>query len=496
MKKPTSKGFLAVILYALCTLSIMNLVVVENAVSKQHGKSVTGPPLGYVRYPRIPTTGDPGPDDNHLHIIFSSECNAFQQWQSEVLLASAKMVNQRGRITRIVSGCYGEDAVSDRQHLTRPKGELDEKTPFRLLNRSVNEDFGLFITPSFEGAMEFPWINKPYGIHYFMQHAKAELEKAGETVVAILDPDFIFLKPLTMFNNDTSEIIVTRFAQRDKTNPAQLDRPLPGRPVGQRYGLEGNWVETFNVSRIAGSKSPALKWDKPLARRYTSVGPPLLLDIQDLADLVPLWRKFMRPVLLQETHILADMWAYSIAAAHVGLRHTQLDHFMISHPGISGEAYPFVDAWPRNMSCRAPVMHSPIPVFIHMATTFNSPDRIIGPWMFHKGFIPANIFDCDSPLLKQPPDSMYSLVAENTKDTKVIQSAWLHCQTLFKINQVLVAYKQKFCFEFEARKVLRLGQQYGGKCKRHQANSKWCFDMAAAEYSDSDDEAIIRKVLQ
>ena len=40
-----------------------------------------------------------------------------------------------------------------------------------------------------------------------------------------------------------------------------------------------------------------------------SVGPPLMLHVDDLADLAPVWSKNMRHVLKYDTDILADMWA-------------------------------------------------------------------------------------------------------------------------------------------------------------------------------------------
>ena len=41
---------------------------------------------------------------------------------------------------------------------------------------------GLFVTPPFEGAVDFPWINKPSSVSYFMQHAREELDRMGETI--------------------------------------------------------------------------------------------------------------------------------------------------------------------------------------------------------------------------------------------------------------------------------------------------------------------------
>ena len=46
------------------------------------------------------------PDD--IHIVFSTGCNLFQHWQAEVVLHSHMKVGQRGKITRVVSGCDTE----------------------------------------------------------------------------------------------------------------------------------------------------------------------------------------------------------------------------------------------------------------------------------------------------------------------------------------------------------------------------------------------------
>ena len=142
--------------------------------------------------------GGPSKDNGKLHVIFSSGCNYFQHWQSELLLASAQWVGQQGRITRIVSGCHDKSAEKvAHRHQTFPQGKNDLLVSLPELNRSVNENFGLYVTPSFPGAKDFPWINKPSSIQYFLEHAAPELERAGESVIAILDPDFIFMKKLT-----------------------------------------------------------------------------------------------------------------------------------------------------------------------------------------------------------------------------------------------------------------------------------------------------------
>jgi len=47
--------------------------------------------------------------EDDIHIVFSTGCNLFQHWQAEVVLYSHLKVGQRGKITRVVSGCDTEN---------------------------------------------------------------------------------------------------------------------------------------------------------------------------------------------------------------------------------------------------------------------------------------------------------------------------------------------------------------------------------------------------
>ena len=44
-----------------------------------------------------------------VHIVISTGCSGYQNWQSEVLLYSWAKVKQPGRITRIAAGCKTEE---------------------------------------------------------------------------------------------------------------------------------------------------------------------------------------------------------------------------------------------------------------------------------------------------------------------------------------------------------------------------------------------------
>ena len=49
---------------------------------------------------------------DEIHVIFSTDCSPYQDWQTLVVFHSAKVVGQKGRITRIASGCDTEKQES------------------------------------------------------------------------------------------------------------------------------------------------------------------------------------------------------------------------------------------------------------------------------------------------------------------------------------------------------------------------------------------------
>ena len=437
-----------------------------------------GPPLGYIRVPKFSVpVSKRNEDDGKLHIIFSSGCNYFQHWQSELLLASAYWVGQRGRITRLVSGCHDKTAETvAHSHQTFPSGKNDLLVPLKDLNRSVNENFGLYVTPSFKGAKDFPWINKPSSIEYFMKHAAPELERAGETVIAILDPDFIFLKSMTQSELPSSDVL-TSGSRKPKRG---MNVVRKGRPVAQRYGIGGGWVHRFPVKKIAGADSHALTYSSSSAAHSFSVGPPLMLHIDDAKELSTLWSKYMRPVLKIDNDILADMWAYSMAAAHLDLEHEILDQYMVStwcsHSGCKGQGWPWLDPWfEEPLKCTDPAVPAgaKLPNFIHLASNFKAPDN--KEWMFHKGHVPPDILSCDTPFIIESPDN----IVDVSKSFKTKVSGWVLCHTVRALNRLLREYKEKFCKSgYEKRYLVKLIQSKRKDRHCSERKNKWCYPLA------------------
>ena len=175
------------------------------------------------------------PEDD-MHIVFSTGCNEFQHWQTEVLLNTAKRVGQRGKITHIIAGCEErEDAGMDgkARYITHAAGAGDNIVSDSLWRKSSHPNFSLHYAPAVPEAKEFPWFNKPWSFYHWMKTAKPK-----ERVIALLDPDEFFLEPLTQGDKKRDDLIT------DWPSSLQhlvTDVVQPGMAVAQMYGFGAVW---------------------------------------------------------------------------------------------------------------------------------------------------------------------------------------------------------------------------------------------------------------
>jgi len=160
-------------------------------------------------------------DFSHFHIIFSTGCSPKQHWQSYLLFHSIVESGQTGHATRIASGCNHQQAEDIQAVFAK---EIQPMAPDR---------FHLHLTPEFgiiqektatQKAIYFHYLNKPYGVAHWMEHALGynlrttpTVPEHDNTIVVLLDPDMVFLRP---FVNDFSgrEIWTTRTSYPIRTN--------------------------------------------------------------------------------------------------------------------------------------------------------------------------------------------------------------------------------------------------------------------------------------
>ena len=96
-----------------------------------------------------------------VHVVFSTDCTTYQDWQSEVVYHSATLAGQPGRVTRIASGCTDAEAAKLRARHAEPD----------LAGR-----FLVHLTPHFstdgDSGKDYKFYNKPYGLRHWLGAGK------------------------------------------------------------------------------------------------------------------------------------------------------------------------------------------------------------------------------------------------------------------------------------------------------------------------------------
>jgi hypothetical protein len=203
----------------------------------------------------------PKPSDDDVIVIFSTDCSPYQDWQSLVLFHSAKRVKQKGNVIRIASGCTEEQQkkLTDiyyklyqgyyYAHFT-PDFKKDAKT-----KKKCTILFFLTLFVHFISCLEFffsfhslpyhsvansgpscsflfidDFYNKPWGLKHWLENSEHPIP--DNAIIALLDPDMIFLRPLTPYIKSQPYIISKRIPKDEI-----IDRIGEGHPVSQQYGL-------------------------------------------------------------------------------------------------------------------------------------------------------------------------------------------------------------------------------------------------------------------
>ena len=122
-------------------------------------------------------------------------------------------------------------------------------------------------------------------------------------------------------------------------------------------------------------------------------------------------------------NLLAEMYAYSMAAAHEDLPHFTVMHYMISNTDMDEEGWRWIDQLETDV-CEPPKVSPgtndlgiseitfypgrPMPTVVHFCQFFR-----IGELGFHKRRLQKALFDCDFPLLIDPPIDVGKLDYKN-----------------------------------------------------------------------------------
>ena len=171
----------------------------------------------------------------------------------------------------------------------------------------------------------------------------ADPKVSDDVAVILIDPDMVFVRPITSQIRGQNNNLYDK-----KLENEMIDKVAPGRPVAQMYGLGAPWTNDthlkFNRGRICGPGSPCLEPNEHYGRMHFAVGPPYILIKEDMVRLTETWTKFVPRVYEGYPHLLAEMYSYSMAAAHEKLPHLQLENYMVS------DVYGYGEGWPHVLS--------------------------------------------------------------------------------------------------------------------------------------------------
>ena len=309
--------------------------------------------------------------DESYYVVFSTGCSEFQDWQSIGVYSSAEAVGQRGVVTRIASGCTPEQEAAIRHSTSHlPKRCRVHFAP----NTQVRDHSGKV----------YKYANKPLGMMHWLMHADPPVPPAS--TIALIDPDFFFLRPLWHDSFDGPEhYILSGSATKVKVPP----RVVKGTMIAQQYGIGGApwtrkpanrpdkkaWALHEYFPANGRPNSPAVHPDitEGTAATWYSIGAPYIALASDWLPISTNWTALMPMAVERNFGNLAEMYAMVIATADLGIRPARIDNMMVSNVGAGGEGWPWVDELPMDRACDPSILTEPsfrLPIFLHYCQTY------------------------------------------------------------------------------------------------------------------------------
>jgi hypothetical protein len=370
------------------------------------------------------------------HIVFSTGCSVYQDWQSYLFFFQAMRIQQPGTVTRIVSGCEDSETEQKLQDL------FDEQ--IKPMNPT---NFRIHFTPDYSRIKEgrpFVYFNKPFGMKHWLENALGFPDSPvnPEAIVILLDPDQLILRRFT--NNDFNNT-QWKFISNDQEPYIKIEH---GKPMGQLYGFGLQFHDKVDIDKLAPN-SPIKKLTRKQLQAGYIVGPPYVATAADMYKIVKQWCAFAVPVHDQYPFLLAEMFAYCLAAAHVELPHQTAASFMISDLGAGrAEGWDYIDVLGEENLCGG-YTEAQVPNVLHFCQRYG-----LGKYFFGKRKIPDDFLSCESPLLREP--SMDELKkydfawfpAGNKKNWDPVlkkRNAFVLCRMIPALNAAATFYKQNHC---------------------------------------------------
>eukprot|EP00884_Botryococcus_braunii_P005119 jgi/Botrbrau1/14608/Bobra.67_2s0008.1 len=247
--------------------------------------------------------GGKEPDKNSVHIVFTTECNNYFNWQSIGFVHSFYKAGQPGKLTRLVS-CSDAD-----------------RAKYKDIDVDIPTHFGPSWTFHPTSGDIYSGINKPVVVADWLHVAKPQ-----EDYIIILDADMVMREPL---------------------DPVAMG-VKPGWAVAAFFGYMKGVANELALRHVKEIVPHNDTFAGPSGRRGDQVGGFTMMLREDLQRMVPYWISYTEAVRADpdawkyagdayalkpgDKCWISEMYGYSFGAAKAGVWH-HTDHEAMLYPG-------------------------------------------------------------------------------------------------------------------------------------------------------------------
>ena len=265
-----------------------------------------------------------------FHLVFSTGCSLYQDWQSYVFFYHVYKVSQHQQqqnrsnniknVTRIVSGC------------SQQQQELLQQTHYEQIQSTMSSNFLLHFTPDYSNiqgpnVQSYKYFNKPFGMKHWMEHrlgysnntatatstSTTTVNPYDDVIIVLLDPDQLLLRP---FTHDYTTIRMDWTRKGYNTPNSNVSKIVKhGKTITQTYAF-GDDYTALNLTHVllhepnnGGKDSPLWTMSKKQKLGYAA-GPPYLATAKDFYTLANKWSELVPRVHDVYPYLLAEMYAY------------------------------------------------------------------------------------------------------------------------------------------------------------------------------------------
>jgi hypothetical protein len=235
----------------------------------------------------------------------------------------------------------------------------------------------------------------------------------------------------------------------------RITKVSQGHIIAQQYGFGNAWLRSAskNLTHVVGPDSPVHNISMDEANRFHAGGPPYVLTGRDMYRVTKQWSSFLPHLFDVSPQFMAEMYGYSLAAAHLNIPQQLAYGMMISDIPSEQEGFYFLKDAPPEAICDAEARKSlaNVPHVLHFCHRY-----AIGEHFISKHVIPDLITSCDTPLVKLPPKEItftnYSHYGDNSVEVwqdktrkRQYRNAYMICTLLEALHDASLYYKQKHC---------------------------------------------------